>query len=88
MRDLSLWCMGLVDLWHVGSLTSPTRDQIHVSCIARQILNDWTTREVPVFPYLDWALNLTSGGSLPFGDLLGHRIWVDFKIERVNSCVG
>ena len=28
-------------------LTSPTRDQTCVPCIARQILNHWTTREVP-----------------------------------------
>ena len=27
-------------------LSSPTRDQTHVSYIARQILNHWTTREV------------------------------------------
>ena len=30
---------------HVGS--SPTRDQTLVPCIARQILNHWTTREAP-----------------------------------------
>ena len=27
-------------------LSSPTRDQIHVCCIGRWILNHWTTREV------------------------------------------
>ena len=26
-----------------------TMDQTHVPCIARQILNPWTTREVPVY---------------------------------------
>ena len=31
-------------LWYLSSLT---RDQIHVPCIRRQILNHWTTREVP-----------------------------------------
>ena len=35
---------GLVTLQHVGS--SWTRDQIHVPCTSRQILNHWTTREV------------------------------------------
>ena len=35
---------GHVALWYVGS--SQTRDQTHVSCIGRQILNHWTTREV------------------------------------------
>ena len=29
-----------------GILSSPTRDQTHIPCIARQILNHWTTREV------------------------------------------
>ena len=36
--------MGLVAPQHVGS--SWTRDQTHVSCIGRQILIDYTTREV------------------------------------------
>ena len=29
------------------SLSSSVRDQIQVSCVKRQILNHWTTREVP-----------------------------------------
>ena len=28
-------------------LSSPTRDWTHILCIARQILNHWTTKEVP-----------------------------------------
>ena len=32
-------------MWDLSSLT---RDQTHVPCIGRQILNHWTTREVPV----------------------------------------
>ena len=38
--------MGLVPrgMW---DLNSPTRDLAHVHCIGRQILNHWTTREVP-----------------------------------------
>ena len=28
-------------------LNSPTSDLAHVPCIGRQILNHWTTREVP-----------------------------------------
>ena len=36
---------GLVILWHVVS--SQTRDWTSVPCIARWILNHWTTREVP-----------------------------------------
>ena len=38
-----LWCLGLTVPWHEGS--SRTRDWTSVSCIARQILNHWTTRE-------------------------------------------
>ena len=40
-----LWHMGLVAPQHVGS--SRARDWTHVSCIFREILNHWTTREVP-----------------------------------------
>ena len=42
-----LWHRGLAALWHVGS--SQTRDQTHVPCIDRQILNHWPTREVLIF---------------------------------------
>ena len=35
-----------------GNLVSLTRDPIHVLCIERQILNHWTTREVPRNTYL------------------------------------
>ena len=38
-------------------LTSLTRDQTHVPCIARQILNRWTTRDVPnFFKFWTWFL--------------------------------
>ena len=37
--------MGLVAPQRVGS--SQTRDRTHVPCIGREILNYWTTREVP-----------------------------------------
>ena len=42
-----LWCTGLAASQHVGS--SRTRDRTGVPCIARQILNHWTTREAPIF---------------------------------------
>ena len=41
-----LWCMGLIAPWHVES--SKPRDQTHVFCIGRLILNHWTTRKVHV----------------------------------------
>ena len=44
-RLSSCWHMGLVALQHVES--SQTRNQTCVSCIGRQTLNHWTTREVP-----------------------------------------
>ena len=37
-----LWLTGLVAPWYVGS--SQTRDRVNVPCIARWILNHWTTR--------------------------------------------
>ena len=39
----SMWAQ-LLGMWN---LTSLTRDQTQVTCIGRQILNHWTTREVP-----------------------------------------
>ena len=41
------WCMGLVTPRYVES--SWSRDQTHAPCIGKQILNHWTTREVPSF---------------------------------------
>ena len=49
-RLQQLWHSGLVGLGHVGS--SQTRDQSCVSCISRQILNQWATGEVPVLIYI------------------------------------
>ena len=55
MRDLAVQRLdspvvhrvGLVAPVHEGSNQGSTRDQTHVLCIARQILNHWATREVP-----------------------------------------
>ena len=43
MQAQQPWSTGLVGPQHGGS--SQTRDQKHVPCIARWILNHWTTRE-------------------------------------------
>ena len=42
-----LWHTGLVAPWHV--ISSWTKDRICIPCIGRQILNHWTSREVPPF---------------------------------------
>ena len=42
--DQQLWCTGLAAPGYVGS--SLTRGQTCVSCIGKQMLNHWTTREV------------------------------------------
>ena len=42
MQGLSLW---LRIMWDISSLT---KDQTHISCITRWILNHWTTKEVPL----------------------------------------
>ena len=44
-----LWRVGLVAPQHVEC--SWTRDRTLVPCLGRQILNHWTTREVPVWSY-------------------------------------
>ena len=48
---LQLWCTGsrardsvVASMWDISSLT---RDRTSVPCVARWILNHWTTREVP-----------------------------------------
>ena len=40
-------------LW---DLSSPTRDQTRVACIARQMLNHWITRKVPPVSFPDTIL--------------------------------
>ena len=46
IRTLQLWHGGLLllSMWDLSSLT---RDQTCIACVARQTLNQWTTREVP-----------------------------------------
>ena len=52
-------------LWHMGS--SSTRDQTCVPCVGGQILNHWTTRDVPVtHGCLQSALLPTSSPRQPF----------------------
>ena len=51
MQDLSLGYVdfpscGLVAL-HLVGCSSPNQDQTHVTCIARQVLSQWTLKEVP-----------------------------------------
>ena len=50
MWTQSLWHMGLFAQQHVES--SLTRDQTHVLCIDRQILNHWSTGEIPTLAVL------------------------------------
>ena len=54
-----LWCTGLDTPGHVGF--SQTRNQTSVPCIARQILNHWTIKEVPKFSFFfkqkQWKVN-------------------------------
>ena len=45
---LVFWPLGLWDL------SSPTRDWTLPSCIERQSLNHWTTRDVPNFFFFNW----------------------------------
>ena len=42
-------------LHSMWDLSTPTADQTYVPCIERQILNLWTTREVPVL--FSWGIN-------------------------------
>ena len=42
-------------MWDPSSLT---RDQTHIPCIGRRILNHWTAREVPIFRNFNVDLTL------------------------------
>ena len=55
--------MGLVAPWHVDS--SQTRYLTQVSCITRQILNHWTTREAPLVTFVQAHEALIPKGSSP-----------------------
>ena len=49
-----LWHTGLVAPWHAGS--SQIRYQMFVSCIGRQILYHWTTREEPPYAFFNLVI--------------------------------
>ena len=53
-----LWCICLIALQHVGS--SQTRGWTYVPCIARWILNHWTTREVQGYGSIEskWKMSM------------------------------
>ena len=50
-------CFAFLATRHVD-LGSPTRDRIHTPCTGRRSLNQWTSREVPLFMILVKCLNL------------------------------
>ena len=47
-----VWHSGLDAPQHVGS---SARDQTHISCIGRQILYHWATREAPQLIFVCWS---------------------------------
>ena len=83
-RALEHWLEGFVALQHVWF--SGTRDCTSVPCIAMQILNHWTTREVHLslsfFFWLSWVFLLSVGflqlceGGLLFVAVLRLLLWL------------
>ena len=73
-----LWRMGLVVPQHMGS--SQTRDQTHVPCIGRQILNHCATREVPEV-YFSWGCFLCFLFPLYSQE---HQVHPDLLISVIN----
>ena len=72
----SLWCMGLVSLWHVVS--SQTRDRTRVSCIDRWITNHWTTREAPAFEFREDTIQSTIPAAWKIWDAESNRhLWAE-----------
>ena len=90
-----LWHAGLVALWHVGS--SRTRDGTRVSCIGKQVLYHWATREASLWLKFLKYLTLTCRGreaergiySLCLCSFSRHlildRIWASLVLLSVSS---
>ena len=72
-RAQQLWHTGIVSLQHVES--SLTRDRTHVSCIGRQTLNHWTTREVlkDTLLFVLWIFQLWLLGRIHMLTCLSHN---------------
>ena len=68
-----LWHTGLVAPWHV--VFSQTRHQIYVPCTDKQILNHWTTKEVPLLMAI-----LTKIGSTEVGKHFWRKIITIFLV--------
>ena len=88
-RLQQLWPRGLVPPWRVGS--SQTRDRTCVSCMGRQALDPWTTREVMFFKNY-YYLNHYSGFltalkslSFPFLKHTNPSISVSFLKNKLNQ---
>ena len=72
---LQLWCAGLVATQNVGS--SWTKDQTHVPCIGKWILNQWTTRDVQ-FAYFYLLDSSNSYAKFPTLALASMMVKPDF----------
>ena len=78
------WCTGLAAPHHVGS--SRTRDQTQVSCIGRQILNRWVTREVPCSILFKWLHSIPRSAFGLISSLSDSQIYF-FKYSKIaNLC--
>ena len=80
-----LWHMGLVAPQHVGS--SQTRDQTHVPCIGRQILNHCTTREIPLLNFDRHSINPFNlqNHVLQFWDIFLYYFFINFSMSFLWS---
>ena len=72
---LQLWCAGLVATQNVGS--SWTKDQTHIPCIGKWILNHWTTRDVQ-FAYFYLLDSSNSYAKFPTLALASMMVKPDF----------
>ena len=71
----------------IWDLSSPTRGQTHIPCIGRQILNHWTTREVPPMVLFLMAKKLRMfplrwGAKLRKPDIACANIWRPTNWEK------
>ena len=83
-RLQQLWHTGLGALRHVGS--SQIRDGTSVCCIARQILNYWTTMEAPIYiVYNSFYLLISNSQFIPAPSFpFGNRKFVFYVCESLS----
>ena len=83
--NCGMWAQFLCSMQDLSSLT---RDWTHIPCTARQILNRWTTREVPRLSFNINLFNLFPGRHFPISSLCPlNFIWQQWDRKYKMPCL-